>query len=50
MKIEVGSDGTTAVADVPGLGLEPDLDIVERYLVDVEIAVAGKFVWRTPTL
>ncbi len=31
--IEVASDGTVAVPDGPGLGYEPDREVMERYRV-----------------
>ncbi len=43
-------DGTISLLDRPGLGVEPDLEAAKRYLVDVEIRVAGKTLYRTPEL
>ncbi len=46
----VGHDGMVRIPDGPGLGLDPDLDALARYLVPVEIRVAGKTLYSTPTL
>lgn len=48
--LEVDPDGAVAVPDRPGLGLTLDLDAVRRYLLDVEISVAGRTLYRTPAL
>ncbi|WP_255948279.1 mandelate racemase/muconate lactonizing enzyme family protein [Streptomyces odontomachi] len=49
-RIEVDADGTVAAPDAPGLGLEPDLEALRGYLVDVEITVGGNTLYRTPEL
>lgn len=36
--------------EAPGLGLAPDLDTIRKYLVDVEIRVNRKVLYRTPQL
>jgi L-alanine-DL-glutamate epimerase-like enolase superfamily enzyme len=41
-------DGQVELPDAVGLGIEPDLDTVRRYLVDVNITVAGKTLYRSP--
>jgi L-alanine-DL-glutamate epimerase-like enolase superfamily enzyme len=46
--IERGADGQIRVPDRPGLGLQPDLSAVVRYLVNVEIKVGGKVLYQTP--
>ncbi|MCA9152201.1 MAG: mandelate racemase/muconate lactonizing enzyme family protein [Planctomycetales bacterium] len=43
-------DGQVSCPEQPGLGIEPDLDVVRRYLVDTEIRVGGKTLYRTPDL
>ena len=48
--IELDSDGTIRPPAAPGLGMELNLDAVREYLVDVEITVAGKTLYRTPDL
>ena len=45
--IEVGQDGCVRTPDKPGLGLSLDLEACKRYLVDVEISVAGKVLFRS---
>jgi L-alanine-DL-glutamate epimerase-like enolase superfamily enzyme len=42
-------DGMVQLPDRPGLGVEPDLDVVRRFLVDVRIEVGGKVLYQTPT-
>ena len=48
-KIEIDSAGRVRVPDAPGLGVAPDLDAIRPYLVDVEIKIAGKTLFRSPT-
>ncbi len=45
-----GGDGLIRVPEGPGLGLEPDLAVVRRYLVEVEITVGGRVRYRTPAV
>jgi L-alanine-DL-glutamate epimerase-like enolase superfamily enzyme len=42
--------GQVTVPDAPGLGIEPDLPALEKYLLDVEIKVAGAIVFRSGRL
>lgn len=44
------AEGRIAAPDAPGLGLDLDLDAVRPYLRNVEIAVDGKTLYRTPEL
>jgi L-alanine-DL-glutamate epimerase-like enolase superfamily enzyme len=44
------ANGQVNVPDAPGLGLTPDLEAAKPYLLDVEIAVGGKVLYRTPEL
>jgi L-alanine-DL-glutamate epimerase-like enolase superfamily enzyme len=44
------ANGQVNVPDGPGLGLTPDLEAAKPYLLDVEIAVGGKVLYRTPEL
>ncbi|HEY8448379.1 MAG TPA: mandelate racemase/muconate lactonizing enzyme family protein [Thermomicrobiales bacterium] len=46
--LERDANGQVSLPDRPGLGIEPDLDAVRRYLVDVEIRVGGKTIYQTP--
>jgi len=43
-------NGLLHVPDAPGLGIEPDLEGIAPYLVEVEIQVRGKRVYITPPL
>jgi L-alanine-DL-glutamate epimerase-like enolase superfamily enzyme len=42
------ADGTILVPAGPGLGVTPRVDTIRRYLVDLEITVAGRCLYRTP--
>lgn len=44
------SDGFIQLSEKPGLGVEVQLDRLEKYLVDVEIKVGGKVLYQTPEL
>jgi len=44
------SNGEVRVPDAPGLGIEVDLAAMKKYLVDAEIKVRGKVLYRTPAL
>ena len=44
------ANGLITLPDAPGLGMTPDLEAAKRYLLDVEIAVGGKTLYRTPEL
>jgi len=44
------ANGQIHLPDTPGLGLEPDPEVVRKYLVDVGLEVAGKSVYRTPSV
>ncbi len=41
-------DGLIRLPEGAGLGIEPDLSAINKYLVDAEIKVAGKTVYTTP--
>jgi L-alanine-DL-glutamate epimerase-like enolase superfamily enzyme len=43
-------EGRILLPDAPGLGVTPNLAALSPYLVDVEIRVAGKVLYRTPEL
>lgn len=47
-ELALGDDGLVRLPDRPGLGVEANLDAIERYLVDVEIKVGGRVLYRTP--
>jgi L-alanine-DL-glutamate epimerase-like enolase superfamily enzyme len=44
-KLGVGAGGRVALPEQPGLGLEPDLQALKKYQVEVEIRVAGRTVF-----
>lgn len=44
------ANGQIQAPDAPGLGIEPDLDGIKPYLVDAEIRVGSKVLYRTPKL
>lgn len=46
--IERDADGLIAVPEAPGYGIDIDPDAVRRYLVDTEIRVGGRVLYRTP--
>lgn len=45
-----GDDGLVRLPETPGLGVEPNLDAIREYLVDVEIKVAGETLYSTPSV
>lgn len=49
-QIPIAADGTVTLPDAPGLGMQPDLQAIAPYLVDVDIVVNGKVLYRTPQL
>lgn len=44
------AEGFLSAPDAPGLGIEPNLDGIKSYLVDAEIRIGGKLLYRTPPL
>ncbi len=42
--------GELVIPDAPGLGITVDVEAIRPYLVDAEIRVGGKTLYRTPTL
>lgn len=44
------ANGQIRVPEAPGLGMTPDVDALRKYLVDTEIKVKGKVLYRTPAL
>jgi L-alanine-DL-glutamate epimerase-like enolase superfamily enzyme len=49
-RLEPDAEGRIHLPDRPGLGIEPDISAIRRYLVDVEIRVGGKDLFRTASL
>ena len=43
-------NGKICLSDKPGLGISPDLEAIASYLIDVEITISGKRLYRTPVL
>jgi L-alanine-DL-glutamate epimerase-like enolase superfamily enzyme len=44
------ANGLIRAPEAPGLGLLPDLAAVKKYLVDVDITVNGRTIYRTPPI
>ena len=44
------AEGNISAPDAPGLGIEPDLEGIQSYLVDTEIRVGSKVLYKTPQL
>ena len=49
-RILPGSDGLIRLPDGPGLVVTPDPAAIRRYLVDAEIVVNGRTLYRSPDL
>jgi L-alanine-DL-glutamate epimerase-like enolase superfamily enzyme len=49
-RIERDDDGTVRAPDAPGLGVEIDAGAIRRYRLEVEIAIAGAPLYRTPAV
>jgi len=45
-----GEEGRIYLPDAPGHGMAPDLEAVRKYVVDVEIKVQGRVLYRTPAV
>ncbi|HRF49720.1 MAG TPA: mandelate racemase/muconate lactonizing enzyme family protein [Anaerolineales bacterium] len=48
--LERDDDGEIHLPERPGLGVDPDPETIRRYLVDTEIRVDGRVLYRTPTV
>jgi L-alanine-DL-glutamate epimerase-like enolase superfamily enzyme len=48
--IAPNAQGEVVVPEAPGLGIEIDLAAVKKYLIDAEIKVGGKVLYKTPSL
>ena len=44
------ADGMVCAPEEPGLGVEPDVHVISRFLIDVEIKVDGNMIYKTPEL
>jgi L-alanine-DL-glutamate epimerase-like enolase superfamily enzyme len=49
-RIERDKNGQIWAPDAPGLGIEVDVEALKPYLVDVDIKVGGKTLYKTPAL
>ncbi|HUC21909.1 MAG TPA: mandelate racemase/muconate lactonizing enzyme family protein [Streptosporangiaceae bacterium] len=49
-RITIDDNGQVAPPPLPGLGMRLDLDAVRPYLVQAEVTVAGRTLYRTPEL
>jgi L-alanine-DL-glutamate epimerase-like enolase superfamily enzyme len=47
-RIARDADGMVWAPEAPGLGLEPDANMIRRFVVDVQIKVASEVLYRTP--
>jgi L-alanine-DL-glutamate epimerase-like enolase superfamily enzyme len=48
--LELDGNGQVRPPAAPGLGMTPDLEAARRYLVETEIRVGGRVLYRTPEL
>ncbi len=48
--LQPDSNGDIHIPESPGLGVEPNLAAIRRYLVDAEIRVGNRVVYRSPTV
>ena len=49
-KLTPDKNGMISLPDRPGLGVEPDLSALQKYLVDVEIKAANKTIFKSVPL
>ena len=48
--LELDLNGEILLPDRPGLGLSPDLTAIKKYLIDTQIGVNGKILYKTPNI
>jgi L-alanine-DL-glutamate epimerase-like enolase superfamily enzyme len=48
--IAIDRNGEIAAPDRPGLSVDVDIAAAKNYLLDVEIKVSGKLLYRTPSV
>jgi L-alanine-DL-glutamate epimerase-like enolase superfamily enzyme len=48
--LELNQNGEICLPDKPGLGLEPNLEAIKKYLVETQITVNKKVLYETPKL
>jgi L-alanine-DL-glutamate epimerase-like enolase superfamily enzyme len=49
-RLDRDAEGLVRAPDAPGLGVDVNLAAIKPYLVDTEISVAGKVLYRTPSV
>ena len=49
-RLDRGPDGMVRLPEKPGLGMTVDTARFKPYLLDVEIKVGGKLLYRTPAI
>jgi L-alanine-DL-glutamate epimerase-like enolase superfamily enzyme len=49
-RLEPDANGMISLRDAPGLGVEPDLQALQKYVLDVEIKVAGRDIFKSAPL
>ena len=49
-RIELDKNGMISAPDKPGTGMDINLDAVKKYLVQTQIQVGGKTIYRTPSV
>ena len=48
--LELDANGQIHLPEAPGLGITPNLTIIRKYLIDTEIKVNGKVLYKTPQI
>ncbi|MBN2578313.1 MAG: mandelate racemase/muconate lactonizing enzyme family protein [Pirellulales bacterium] len=48
--IQPDADGRIHLPEAPGLGVEPTIEVIRKYLVNAEIRVGTRYVYRTPKI
>jgi L-alanine-DL-glutamate epimerase-like enolase superfamily enzyme len=43
-------NGEILLPDGPGIGFEPDVSVIKKYLVDTQVVVNGKVLYQTPSV
>lgn len=49
-RLTPNSAGELKLSNGPGLGVEPDLEVIRKYLRDIEISADGKVLYSTPSV
>ena len=49
-KMAPNAEGRIRLPEAPGLGVEPDPQVMQQYLVEVDVRVAGRTVYQTPAV